>query len=142
MAQERGEPRISGRILGLLTVEGRELNLVQISERLEISRASASTNARDLARKGILKLTTRTGDRQDYYQLAGLSPLDVVGDLAAQFERQARSIKGCVEDMRAEDSAAAQRAAAVQSFLEKSADILAHWAKALGEAEDHEKDGK
>jgi DNA-binding transcriptional regulator GbsR (MarR family) len=142
MAQERGESRISGRILGLLTVEGRELNLVQISERLAISRASASTNARDLARKGILKLTTHAGDRQDYYELVGLSSRDVVGDLATQFLRQARTIKTCVEDMRGEDPAAARRAAEVQSFLEKSAEILAHWAETLGTEDENKEDDK
>lgn len=142
MAQERGESRISGRILGLLTVEGRELNLQQISERLAISRASASTNARDLARKGMLKLRTHAGDRQDYYELVGLSSRDVVGDLADQILRQARIIKDCVEEMQAEDPDAARRAAVFQSFLEKSADILAHWATTLGEADDNEEDEK
>ena len=142
IAQERGEARISGRLIGLMVVEGRELNLVQISEKLAISRASASTNARDLARKGILKLRTHAGDRQDYYQLVSLNEIDVVGDLAAQFERQAQTIKTCVEDMQAEDAEAARRAAVVQSFLEKSADILTHWVTTLRAAGEHEKDEK
>lgn len=142
MAQERGESRISGRIMGLLTVEGRELSLVQISERLAISKASASTNARDLARKGILRLTSHAGDRQDYYELAGLSSRDVVGDLAAQFQRQAQIVKGCVAEMQAENPAAAGRAAVIQSFLEQSAGILAHWATTLGGADDKKEDEK
>jgi len=142
IAQERGESRISGRLIGLMVVEGQELNLVQISEKLAISRASASTNARDLARKGILKLRTHAGDRQDYYQLVSLSEIDVVGDLAAQFERQAQTIKDCVEAMQGENAEAARRAAVVQNFLEKSADILTHWVTTLRAADEHEKDEK
>ncbi|MEQ8599327.1 MAG: hypothetical protein RLP98_05320 [Devosia sp.] len=45
IAQERGESRISGRLIGLMVVEGQELNLVQISEKLSISRAIRATGA-------------------------------------------------------------------------------------------------
>ena len=40
MSQDRGEPRIAGRIFGLLLIEGQELSLQQISEQLGVSRAS------------------------------------------------------------------------------------------------------
>lgn len=131
IAQEGGDSRISGRIIGLLVVEGRELSLSQISERLEVSRASVSTNARLLARRGSIKLTTHAGDRQDFYQLSNLSYVDLIGEIAQRFKRHATTIESCVNEMRDENEAAAGRAADMQTFFEKSAEILDDWASSL-----------
>lgn len=131
ITQEGGDSRIAGRIIGLLVAEGRELSLNQISERLSVSRASVSTNARQLARRGVIKRTAHSGDRQDYYELTGLPFFDILGELALQFERHARTIGQCVEGMRDEDPPAASRAGEVQDFFEKSAEILHDWAAAL-----------
>jgi len=131
ISQENGDTRISGRIVGLLLVEGHELSLGQISERLGVSRASVSTNARLLARRGVIRLTTHAGDRQDYYALSIHSYFDFVGELAARFKRHARSIESCLGDLRAENEQAASRAAEVQQFFEKSAEIFDDWALSL-----------
>lgn len=72
ISQESGESRISGRIVGLLLVEGRELSLAEISERLGVSRASVSTNARLLLRRGVIRLTAHADNRRDYYELAAM----------------------------------------------------------------------
>src|SRR3546814_5030306 len=70
LSQVDGAPRIAGRILGLLLLEGRPLALHEIAERLQVSKASASTNARLLAGRDILRLRAQPGDRQDYYEFA------------------------------------------------------------------------
>ena len=62
-------PRIAGHIFALLVIDGGPLSLHDMSERLEISRASASTNARLLENMGALERTARKGDRQAFYRL-------------------------------------------------------------------------
>lgn len=133
ISQEGGDSRISGRIIGLLIVEGRELSLTQISDRLKVSRASISTNARTLARRGVINLTTHAGDRQDYYEISNFRGFDMLGELSERFKRHARTIESCVVGMRSENSPAADRAADMQAFFEKSAEILEHWATSLRE---------
>ena len=142
ISQESGDTRISGRIVGLLLVEGQALSLAQICERLGVSKASVSTNARLLARRGAIKLTTQAGDRQDYYELSSLSYFDLIGDLAARFKRHAKSMETCVEDMRTENQQAADRAAQVQEFFEKSGEILDDWALTLRMGGTTRKDAK
>lgn len=70
ISQDDGKPRIAGRIYGLLFIEGGPRSLVEMAERLQVSRASVSTNARMLADAGLLRRTSQPGDRQDYYELA------------------------------------------------------------------------
>lgn len=68
MSQADGEPRIGGRMFGLLLVEGRALTLNEFAQRLGISKASASTNARRLASRGVIEYV-KQGNRQDGYAL-------------------------------------------------------------------------
>jgi DNA-binding transcriptional regulator GbsR (MarR family) len=62
-------PRIAGRVLGLLIVEEGAFSLRELADRLKVSRASVSTNARMLTDVGVVERVSRPGDRQDYYQL-------------------------------------------------------------------------
>ncbi len=70
LCERDGLPRIAGRILGLLLVSPEPLALDTIAERLGVSRASVSTDARRLVEQGILERIGRPGDRKDYYQMA------------------------------------------------------------------------
>jgi DNA-binding transcriptional regulator GbsR (MarR family) len=74
LCERDGLPRIAGRILGLLLVSPEPLSLDVIAERLGVSRASVSTDARRLVEQGVLERVGRTGDRKDYYQMAADSP--------------------------------------------------------------------
>lgn len=69
-AQADGLPRIAGRILGYFIIHGGPASLARLSEDLQVSRASVSTNARILRDLGVLEATAVPGDRQDYYRLA------------------------------------------------------------------------
>jgi DNA-binding transcriptional regulator GbsR (MarR family) len=141
-SQEQGNSRIAGSIVGLLIAEGRELSLNEISERLAVSRASVSTNARQLARKGVIQLRAHAGDRQDYYEITDLPYAEMLGELAQQFERHARTVGTCIDGMRDEDAAAADRAAVFHNFLERSATILNDWADTLGKEAARPKDDR
>ena len=74
VCERDGLPRIAGRILGLLLVSAEPLSLDVIAERLGVSRASVSTDARRLVDQGVLERVGRPGDRRDYYQMAADSP--------------------------------------------------------------------
>lgn len=74
LCERDGLPRIAGRILGLLLVSPEPLALDAIAERLGVSRASVSTDARRLVEQGVLERVGRPGDRRDYYQMAAESP--------------------------------------------------------------------
>lgn len=63
-------PRTSGRLLGLLLLEPDELSIDDIADRLRVSRASVSTNARNLETLGVLERVSHLGDRRDFYRIA------------------------------------------------------------------------
>jgi DNA-binding transcriptional regulator GbsR (MarR family) len=63
-----GLPPIAGRIFALLLVSEDALSLDQFSDDLGVSKASASTNARLLARFGLIEPVRRPGSRRDYYR--------------------------------------------------------------------------
>ena len=63
-------PRIASRILGLLLLTPGECSIDQMAERLSVSRASISVDARRLEECGVVERITRKGDRRDYYRIA------------------------------------------------------------------------
>lgn len=67
--EANGFPRIAGRIFGLLLVADDPLSLDDMAEKLDVSKASVSNDARRLAQHGIVELVSRTGDRRDYYRI-------------------------------------------------------------------------
>lgn len=70
VAEADGLSRIAGRIMGLMVLEGGPLSFSEIGERLDVSRASVSTNTRFLERVGVIERVTVKGSRQDHFQLA------------------------------------------------------------------------
>lgn len=68
-AEEDRLPRISGRILALLLLEEAPLSLDEIAKRLQVSRASVSTNARLLQGHGVIERVAPAGNRRDHYQV-------------------------------------------------------------------------
>ena len=66
--EAEGVPRIGGRIFGFLLLRETPCSLDDIVEQLEVSKASASTNARLLEQWALIQRTGVPGDRRDYYQ--------------------------------------------------------------------------
>jgi DNA-binding transcriptional regulator GbsR (MarR family) len=60
-------PRIGGRILGLLMVKPDPMTSEEMSEILQVSRSSISTNLRTLQMAGLVQLVSVPGDRRDYF---------------------------------------------------------------------------
>ena len=69
-AQADGLPRIAGRMLGFFVLNGGPCSLSDLAARRQVSRGRISTNARILCGLGIIQRMSKTGDRQDYFQLA------------------------------------------------------------------------
>ena len=70
LTQAEGLPRIAGRFLALLVIEGGPLGFGEIADRLQVSRGSVSSNARLLETMGVLERVAKPGDRSDYFRLA------------------------------------------------------------------------
>lgn len=67
--EQDGFPRIAGRIFGLLLLAPDAYSLDEIADRLGVSKASVSTDARRLDQLGIIERVSRPGDRRDYYSV-------------------------------------------------------------------------
>jgi DNA-binding transcriptional regulator GbsR (MarR family) len=73
--EQYGLPRILGRIYGLLLITDEPvLGLDDMAEQLGISKASASTTARQLQAFTLIEKVSLPGDRRDYYRVYGSSP--------------------------------------------------------------------
>jgi DNA-binding transcriptional regulator GbsR (MarR family) len=65
--EQEGQPPIAGRILALLLLSEAPRSLDELASALRVSKASASTNARLLARFEVISRARRAGDRRDFY---------------------------------------------------------------------------
>ncbi|HAL15693.1 MAG: hypothetical protein WC837_02345 [Bellilinea sp.] len=65
--EEYGVPRIGGRILGLMLVSSRPVTPEEMSEVLQVSRSSVSTNLRTLLMTGLADRVSLPGERSDHY---------------------------------------------------------------------------
>lgn len=85
--ESQGLPRIAGRIVGYLTLQSEPVSLDDLAGALGVSKASVSSDARYLARLGYIKLTTRRGDRRDYYVVAPDMPARLTAEKLGEIER-------------------------------------------------------
>jgi len=71
MTELSGLTRVAGLLKGLLLLSREPLSLDDMAERLEVSKASVSTNIRVLERWKAVRRVFNRGDRKNYYQLRG-----------------------------------------------------------------------
>ncbi len=88
LCEREGMPRGAGRLFGLLLVSDRAYSLDELTEALQASKASVSTNARMLESLGMIERVSSLGDRRDFYR-AGDDP----------WERMLRVAQGRWRDM-------------------------------------------
>ena len=70
-AEKFGFSRIAGQLEGLLLFSKEPLSLDEMAERLEVSKASVSTNIRILESWKVVKKVYHRGERKNYYQIRG-----------------------------------------------------------------------
>lgn len=87
-------PRIAGRILGLMLLTPGELTLDEIAERLQVSKASVSTNARQMEAHGVLQRCSHPGDRRDFYRV----PDDLAAQLLERHVARIRMLNALLEE--------------------------------------------
>ena len=104
--QAEGMPRIAGQILGYLIVAGEARTLAQMTEALRISKASASTNARLLEHKGMVRRASALGQRRDAYEAVDEPGLSTLAGMADRFRSSADAIAAIAENFAENDVAA------------------------------------
>ena len=122
--QADGLPRIAGRMVALLVLDGGPLAFGALAERLQVSRGSVSSNARLLEGVGILERTTRPGERADYFQLAD-DPYRRVMEGARQRSERAAALARATRESLADHPAAASRVGELERFHEAISRSLA-----------------
>jgi DNA-binding transcriptional regulator GbsR (MarR family) len=102
-AEKFGFPRIAGQLEGLLYVSPEPLSLDDMAHKLEVSKASVSTNIRLLERWKIVKRVYHKGTRRNYYQFRG-NIWEIETEIAKtiardELERFKSLIDHCVDDL-------------------------------------------
>ncbi|SHF76052.1 hypothetical protein SAMN05444339_11211 [Loktanella atrilutea] len=69
ISQNDGLPRIAGRVLGMFMFDGGVRSFGEITEELQVSKASISSATRILEERSLIKRVGRPGQRQDFFQL-------------------------------------------------------------------------
>ena len=115
--QAEGFPRIAGKLLGIFVLRGGPISFQELSDTLQISRGSVSTNTRLLESLGAVERVTMTGERQDYFRLAD-TPYERMAAGKVERARQAseRLLKGR-EALPLSDNAAYERVTELSNFF-------------------------
>jgi DNA-binding transcriptional regulator GbsR (MarR family) len=135
MTQADDLPRIAGRIMGLLVLEEDPVSFADIAERLKVSRASVSTNARLLVETGILERVAMPGDRQDYYRLNPAWNLRLLRRVVTRIERMKLAVQAASAALPDDRSAARARLDGLCEFygaVSRSLEALAGAAEGAG----------
>jgi DNA-binding transcriptional regulator GbsR (MarR family) len=117
-----GMTPMAGRMWGwLLICEPPEQTAAEVAEALHASRGAISGTARLLANAGLVRRTTRRGDRREYFS-APAEALDAMLMSAASLYRQMRRIAerglAAIEDRPAESKARLEEFRDVMGFVE------------------------
>lgn len=70
-AEKFGFSRIAGQLEGLLLFSNAPMSLDEMAERLEVSKASVSTNIRFLERLKVVRKVYHRGARKNFYEIRG-----------------------------------------------------------------------
>jgi DNA-binding transcriptional regulator GbsR (MarR family) len=137
LAVERlGMTRTFGRLFGLLLVAEGPLSLDQMAERLHVSKASVSTNARACEELGLARQVGLRGDRKDYYEIAPRAFENVMGKRVAAIHGMAGLAAEGLEAVGDESSAARDRLTEMLDFYsfmgEQIEGLLERWREVKG----------
>ncbi|WP_371194982.1 GbsR/MarR family transcriptional regulator [Glaciecola sp. SC05] len=119
IAQADGIPRIAGKVLAALVIYDEPFSFSQLSELLQVSRGSISTNTRVLVNLGIIERTTKRGERQDYFKLKESPYVSLMQGIQTRTAHTARVISETKQRLPAELSGAQQRLTEMQQFYLK-----------------------
>jgi DNA-binding transcriptional regulator GbsR (MarR family) len=131
LAENDDMPRISGRLLGLLLLEAGPFSFDQLVERLQVSRASISTNVRFLEDRGFLERTGRPGERQVYVRMTEDPFKGLVTAVLRRKRRWLEVAERTLDELPADAEGARGRLQTMKRFhemiIETLEDITARW---------------
>lgn len=114
ISQRDGLPRIAGRILGLLVIEGGEFSFNDLSEILQISRASVSTNTRLLENLSIIERKAKAGERQDFFSLKKQPYKALMRSMRVNMQNALGTVEDTIQEV--EDNDAKERLSELSQF--------------------------
>lgn len=138
-AEKLGFSPIAGQIEGLLYLSRDPMSLDEMARRLEVSKASISTNVRLLERWRVVRRVYNRGTRRNFYQLRGQLweiETEIAKTLAREEIERVRSlIRSCVGDLdavrartkadRSELGFLRERFAELEEYVEAAEHLLA-----------------
>ncbi len=138
LSEEDGLPRTAGHIYGLLILREGSLSLEEIASELAVSKASVSTNARLLARMGVIERTSRPGDRRDFYRTTADAPERELDHVVQRLQRMRELLIDTIRTLTADKRVQHHRLASMRdwhTFLLDEIDALAaRWQGLRGHA--------
>ena len=130
-AQSDGLSRIAGRMFGFFIMAGGPHSFSEVAEKLQVSRASVSTNARILESFGAIERTSRPGDRQDYFRLAADPYARMLEGSMMRIQRIERLATRTLGDLPATEREGRGRLREMLTFYgiarQSTQDVLAKW---------------
>jgi DNA-binding transcriptional regulator GbsR (MarR family) len=130
-AQADGLSRIAGRMLGFFIMSGGPHSFSEVAEKLQVSRASISTNARILESFGAIERTSRPGDRQDYFRLAADPYARMLEGSMMRIERIERLATKTLGDLPAKERESRTRLSEMLAFYgiarRSTEDVIKTW---------------
>jgi DNA-binding transcriptional regulator GbsR (MarR family) len=122
--EEDGAPRIAGRLFGFLMLQEEPCSLDEVAEQLQVSKGSASSNARLLEQLGIAERVTRAGDRRDYYQISPEIGERTLERALQGLERMLQRLRRGAESLGERSSIVGDRFAGTIKFHERAMGVV------------------
>jgi DNA-binding transcriptional regulator GbsR (MarR family) len=137
LAMDRlGLNRTFGRVFGLLMVADGPVSLDEMVERLQVSKASVSTNARACEEFGLARRVGMRGDRRDYYEIAPYAFEQVTAKRVAMLHSMAGLAAEGLQAVGDGSSAARERLTEMLDFYmfmgEQVEELLERWREVKG----------
>lgn len=97
LSEDDGQPRIMGRIWGLLMVMPTPVTAANIAELLQISRGSVSTNMKLLTIMNVVSKSTQPGEREAFYSIAEQPYSALIKGYAERMSANSKTVKDSLE---------------------------------------------
>ncbi len=131
VAQAEGLPRIAGRLFGLMVFDQGPLSFSELAEQLQVSRGSISSSARQLEELGVIRRSTKPGDRQDYFQLSDNPYMTLLNLAANRANRAKETIARTLEQIPTKEKSIKKRIGDYSAFYNTMQQSLADAAKRI-----------
>ena len=136
ISERYGLTRVAGALKGLMLLSRQPVSLDEMAERLEVSKASISTNIRVLERFKVVRRVFNRGDRKNYYELRGNDLWEIeteviktvmqdeLSSLASHLKKLRADLEASEEGDADEHDFLARRLAEIDDYLDAARHVL------------------